>query len=152
MRILLIVVLFLFISLTAFGQEKMSIGLGPEFNWNSRQRYAAGIPLYFGYNFKEKYKAGTIITFSNNFGNFSVIEPTLFIRRYFNDSMFSGFFVQADLGVFLIFESGEFIPMADAGARVGYRKFFGQSFFIDPNVRLGYPFGFGVGVIAGLCF
>jgi hypothetical protein len=130
----------------------MSAGLGLEWNWNSRHNFAAGIPIYFGFNLEGKYKLGTIITISNNFGNFTVIEPTIFIRRYFYDNVFSGVFVQGDVGAFLIFESGDLIPMLDVGARVGYRKFLGPSFHIDPYVRLGYPFGFGIGAIMGFSF
>ena len=153
MKKLFIVVFFLVSGLNAFGQERgMSAGIGLEWNMDSRHNFAAGVPIYFGYDLKQKYKIGSIITISHNFNDFTTIEPTFFIRRYFKDFMFSGFFVQADVGAFLIFEAGNFIPMFDVGARAGYRKFLGSSFFIEPNGRLGYPFAFGIGVIAGFCF
>ena len=139
-----------------FAQEpKMAIGLGPEFNMDSRENFAGGAALAFNYNLPvaaAPLTVGVTITGSYNFDGIFVGEPTALFRWYFLGGGHTGFFVQADLGAFLILEDGDLTPMFDGGLRAGYRIALGEMFYLEPYARGGYPFVFGVGVLAGLRF
>ena len=153
MKKLFIIILFLAFGLNAFTQEKkMAAGLGLEWNMNARRYYAAGTALGFEYKLPSHFAIGLTVTGSSNFSGFSVIEPTVFLRGYIQKEENSGFFLQIDVGPFIIFEEGKTIPMFEVGARGGYRFILGSSFYIEPYGRLGYPFAFGIGAIAGICF
>jgi hypothetical protein len=162
MKKLCIIVLLFVSGLTAFGQEKkMSVGLGVELNKDSRHHFsiaevdfavAAGAVLYFSYDFGDYFSTGLITTASYNFYDFVVIEPTLLLRRYFYYNNESGFFAQVDGGLFIIFEDGKTRLMPSAGFRGGYRRLLGTSFYVEPYVRLGYPFAYGIGALAGIRF
>ena len=74
----------------------------------------------------------------------------LVMRGYLQESQ-KGLFVQFDIGPFVILENGDVTPMLELGLRSGYRIPLG-TFYIEPYGRLGYPFAFGIGVLAGIYF
>jgi len=131
-------------------EKKFAVGLGLEFNMNSPKRYAGGVVLGFDYNLPYFLAVGFTAAYSNNFFGFSVMEPAALFRWYFLGKKYTGFFAQADIGASLIFERGALIPMFLGGLRGGYRFPLGSSFYVEPFGRLGYPFAFGIGVIAGI--
>ena len=140
-------------ALCAFAQEKkMSAGLGLEWNMNSRHNFAGGANLGFYYNLPGYLALGLSVTGSSNFSEFHVIEPTLLARYYFLRNGYEGFFAQADIGPFIILEDGKTSFLPEAGLRGGYRLSLGSSFYVEPYGRLGYPFAFGVGAMAGIYF
>ena len=154
MRKLYVVVLFLICSLYAFPSEKKAaLGLGLEWNMNSPHNFAAGAALGFDYNLTNKIAVGLNLGGSTNFIAAKAIEPYLLFRNYFLENNFGKFFGQADVGAFLIFEDGyDMYPMALVGLRLGLRKPLGSLFYIEPHGRLGYPFVFGIGLMAGINF
>lgn len=91
-------------------------------------------------------------------------EAALFYRFYImNDSMKEarsypfGFFLQPELGVAVGFNKSGLVadqlnlkPSPLASLRTGYRGYIGDSFFIEPYVRVGYPFIAGGGIGIGL--
>jgi len=121
------------------------------------------------------FAAGLTVTVSNNFSGVTVLEPAALFRWYFLSSGHAGFFAQVDLGAALIIgsvcsgdcpesdcagklctgkdcsETGV-IPMFLGGLRGGYRLPLGSSFYAEAYGRIGYPFIFGIGVIAGMRF
>jgi len=150
----------LFLSLTAriFAQEadvktkKASLGIGAEWNMNSRENFAGGAVLAFNYALPRSFALGVNVTASSNFNGITVIEPAALIRRYFFGG-YKGFFVQADAGAYLILEDGEDLkPMFSGGLRGGFRFPIKTNFYIEPYGRIGYPFVFGVGVLTGINF
>jgi len=159
--IIFFLALFVIFSFNVFAQDdetsgetentnsKVAVGAGLEWNMNSRENFAMGALLGFDINFGASFAAGFNAIFSSNFTNFSVIEPAAFFRWYFLGKGHTGFFAQAEGGVFIIFEeSVSALPMG--GIRAGFRFPLGQKFYIEPYGRLGYPFLFGVGAIAGM--
>ena len=154
----LFIIMLLASSLSAFAQEKnetanhMAVGFGLEWNMNARHYYAGGTSISFDYKLPNHYAIGVIVTGSTNFFGFSVIEPTILLRGYIQKDEYQGLFLQIDVGPFIIFEKGKIIPMFEIGARGGYRFIFGSSFYVEPYGRLGIPFAFGIGAIAGICF
>jgi len=140
------------------GNHKISIGAGPEFNMNSRENFAGGFSLVFDYGLPTLPLAfGLSAAASYNFLNSAVMEAASFFRWYFPGVKHSGFFAQADLGFYYIMEDiatrdVERFPMFLGGLRAGYRLPLGQSFYLEPYGRAGYPFAFGAGLLAGIRF
>ena len=145
-------------------QERMSLGLGVEFNMNSRFNFSAGATMSFDYVLPYGFATGFFIKYSHNFSDTAVIEALATLRRYFSQTPYSGFFAQADIGFFYMIENevyqidGEEVeinktwPLFNIGIRGGYRLPFGNIFYVEPYARLGYPFAFGVGIMAGIKF
>jgi len=134
------------------GDNKVALGIGPEWNMDSRANFAMGAVFGFDVNLPKSLALGFTVTGSNNFGGISVLEPAALFRWYFLGTGHTGFFIQADLGAFLIFEDGDITPMFLGGLRGGYRFALMPHFYVEPFGRIGYPFAFGIGAIAGLKF
>jgi len=153
---LLFLALFLFAGLGAFAQEeKMAAGAGLEWNMNSRSGFAGGAVLGFDYNLPIDafpLAAGLTFTVSSNFAGIIVIEPAAMFRWYFPGSAHTGFFAQADVGAYFAFEDEETYPVFLGGLRGGYRLPFGSMFYAEPYLRIGYPFLFSIGAMAGIRF
>ena len=153
MKKLFVVMLFLTFSLAVFPQEKkMAAGLGLEWNMNSRHNFAGGAVLGFDFNLPRFFALGLTATGSTNFFGFNSIEGTALLRYYFLRKGYTGFFGQADAGIFVFFEDGDVTPMPEFGLRGGYRLPLGTLFYLEPYGRLGYPFAFGIGLMAGIYF
>ena len=129
----------------------MSAGVGPEINMNSRENFALGVVLGFNYDLTLSYAVGVTVTASNNLSGISVIEPAALFRWYFLGRE-QGWFGQTDAGGFFASEDGETVTLFMVGIRGGLRMPFGNKFFIEPYVRVGYPFFFGIGAMAGMEF
>ena len=146
--------LFLACCIIAFAQDKkMSAGIGAEWDMNSRHNFAGGALLAFDHKLPRFATLGFMLEGSSNFSNMYVIEPALLFRAYFLENEYRGLYFQADLGASFIFEDGEDLwsrPLVGFGA--GYRFFLGSSFYFEPFGRLGFPFAFGLGALAGIRF
>jgi len=152
--LILTVVLLLITGRAAFAQDdyQMAFGLGPEWNMNSRNYFAGGAGLNFDYNLFRSFAAGASVIASTNFAAFTALETAGMFRWYIFSQNHSGFFAQADAGVFLYMENERTVPKFLGGLRAGVRLPLSHSFYIEPYAREGYPFAFGIGVIAGMCF
>ncbi len=159
-RNVVLILLFL-LTLNVFAQEEkdtaektFSLSIGPEWNMNARENFAAGAVMGFSYDFFNSFAAGAVFSASSNFKGIAVLEPEAMFRWYFwrPAGSHTGFFVQADIGAYLVIEEGEVIALFDGGIRSGFRFPLGETFFVEPYGRIGYPFVFGFGAIAGLRF
>jgi hypothetical protein len=140
------------LSANLYAQEKKaSLGIGAEWNMNSRENFAGGAVLSFDYALPHSLALGINVTASSNFGGITVIEPAALFRWYFLGG-YGGFFLQADCGAYLIFEDEELTAMFLGGLRGGFRFPIKTNFYIEPYGRIGYPFAFGIGVSAGIKF
>jgi len=142
------------LGLTVFAQDdsRMDIGFGAEYNMNSRRNFAVGALLSFNYNIDSSFSAGFNITNSYNFNHFFVIELHGTFRWYILTNDHTGWFAQTDIGAFFIIEDPDAAPKFKAGVRGGYRIALQNNYFIEPYGRLGYPFAFGIGILAGVRF
>ena len=148
-----VVMIFLLCGLSTFAQEKkMSAGAGLEWNMDSRHNFAGGAILNLDFMLPSNTALGINVIASHNFNAIAVIEPLVFYRRYVQDKDHTGFFVQLDGGAFVILEEGDVTTLFHVGVRGGYRIPLGSFFYIEPYGRTGYPFAFGFGAIAGICF
>jgi len=128
----------------------IGLGLGAEWNMNSREMFAGGALLNFDFNLPmAPIAVGVTGTVSSNFGEGLVVESSALFRWYFLGKKWSGFFAQADIGAVFIFEEDETKPMFMGGLKAGYRFPLGM-FYVEPYGRVGYPFMFGIGVLAGI--
>ena len=157
MKKMILVLLMFCLAVVVFGDEvssnsKMAIGIGPEWNMNSRDNFAAGAVLTFDFNIGSSFAAGINASASYNFDGIFVIEPAVTFRWYFLGSDHTGWFVQADAGAYLVLEDGDIVPLFMGGLRGGLRLPLGDRFFVEPFGRVGYPFMFGVGALAGIRF
>jgi len=147
-----LIALVLFLTIGVYAQEKKAaIGVGPEWNMNSRENFAGGAGLAFDYTLPNSFAAGLTFTASSDFSGASALEPAALFRWYFLGG-YTGFFLQGDIGTFLFFDRGEFFPYLLGGICGGYRLPFNSSFYMEPYGRLGYPFAFGIGVLFGIRF
>ena len=139
---------FLFSGLSTPALET-AVSAGPEWNMSSPENFAAGFGLGFDINLPGVPLAvGINVAGSANFSKTGVIETAPFIRWYFMNTPYTGFFAQLDTGYFHILESGDSIPRFTGGVRGGYRLPLGKMFYIEPYGRFGYPYFFGIGVMA----
>ena len=153
-KLLILSALFL-ICFTAFAQNdsKAAVGLGVEWNMNSEKNFGGSAVLAFDYNIGSSFAVGLNVTAGTNFSGLFVLEPAAMFRWYFLSKQHNGLFVQADAGAYLVFEKDEEYPVTFLGGlRGGIRLPLGKKFFVEPYGRVGYPFMFGVGAIAGVRF
>ncbi|WP_461257932.1 hypothetical protein [Treponema sp. R80B11-R83G3] len=151
-KIILLAVLVL-AGMNLYAQEnKAALGIGLEWNMNSRKDFGGGAAFGFDYTLPRSLALGLNFCASYNFTNAVVFEVADMIRWYFMGKGHTGFFLQADLGAFLMLEDGELSPYFLGGLRGGYRLPLGSSFYLEPYGRIGYPFIFGIGVMTGYKF
>ena len=141
------------------GSQGMAFGMGPEWNMNSRHNFAGGLVLGFDYNLPVSVPLamGINVAGSYNFSYTVVLEAAPFLRWYFMGVGYTGFFVQADVGYYYAMEDlnkkdKNTFDRINGGLRAGYRLPMESSFYIEPYIRAGYPFVFGVGLMAGILF
>ena len=139
------------IPLAAEGQ-KMSAGLGLEWNMNSRHNFAGGTFFNFDYQLPRFASLGFSLGVNSNFDNIHIIEPVFLFRAYRAEDEFAGLFFQSELGASFIFEDEELTRRPRIGFGTGYRILLGSSFFVEPYGRIGYPFAFSLGVAGGIRF
>jgi len=140
--------------------EGLSVGLGPEFNMNSNENFAAGFIFCIDYKLPVpiiQLAAGLNFGFSSNFNGINVFEAAGLFRWYFLGIDFAGWFAQVDIGASMIFlrEDLELEDPTDdyklmTGLRVGFRLPLNSALYIEPYGRLGIPFAYGVGILAGV--
>ena len=126
-------------------EERFALGLGLEWNMNSRRNFGGAAVTGFDYSFND-FAVGLKFTVSYNFNNITVLEPKALFRWYF----FGNIFAQADIGASFILEQIQNTPMFLGGLRGGIRIPLGEMLFIEPYGRFGYPFAFGFGAITGI--
>jgi len=158
MKKLLIMCLMLCIGSALFANDSivdnidgMFAGAGAEVNANSREGVALGGVLSFGVDFFQQFAGGLKLTFSHNLDETSALEPQAFFRFYLPLQFETGdFFVQADMGAVVLFEDGSAYPSFSGGLTAGWRYVIVQNIYIEPHLRVGYPFIWGAGISAGM--
>jgi len=126
-----------------FGKQKFALGTGMEINMNSTEEVAAAFGMNFGFDYtiNSLFAIGLNLGFS--FSDIFTLETAAFFRWYFIDA----FFAQADAGLWVGSDVGpKFLIGVSGGARLPVAR----NLYIEPHVRIGYPFMLGVGVMAGI--
>ena len=133
------------------GGNKIALSAGPEWNMNLHKNFAGGFILGFDYNLPSVPLAiGLSAAGSYSFTDSTVFEAASFLRWYFPQNNYSGLFTQADLGLYIVMEDNNILSKILGSLRGGYRFHMGSSLFFEPYGRFGYPFIFGIGLMAGV--
>jgi hypothetical protein len=149
-RTVLCAFLLMALGLCAFAEmPEIFAGLGPEVNAHTRKGAALGGAITAGMVINEQFSTGLKTGFFGDFKTVSALEIMGFFR-YNLPLPIKGFFVQAELGAPIFFEYGNVFPAFLGSLSAGWRYNFDNRFFIEPSVRGGYPFGWGVGLMAGI--
>jgi hypothetical protein len=125
------------------------IGLGPETNADTRKGAALGGVITAGMGINKHFAAGLKAGFFCDFNTVNTLEAMGFFR-YYLPLPIEGFFVQAELGAPIFFEHGNVFPSFLGSLAAGWRCNLGRMFFLEPSVRGGYPFAWGVGIMVGI--
>jgi len=139
-----------FLTKTVSADDKFFVGLGPEFNENTRHGVAFGGVFHAGMNFTQRISFGVKVGCFYDFESIIAVDPSVFFRYYI--PIIEGLFVQAEAGSIIFFEDGESYPAVLGGLAAGWHYNFGKKWYLEPFVRSGYPHLWGVGVVMGLRF
>ncbi|MDR1096231.1 MAG: hypothetical protein LBL31_07560 [Spirochaetaceae bacterium] len=138
----------------------LSLWGGPEANGYSPTSMGFGGRVGEDYRFGERFSFGASVLLSDG-SNFTTLEFSVNLRYYlfrdegslikhFNRSAIFHFFVQAEGGAGVFFTEGN-SPNARlmggiaAGSRIALSRF--SSFYVEPYLRVGYPYLLGAGVL-----
>ncbi|MBR1403070.1 MAG: hypothetical protein IJ558_02720 [Treponema sp.] len=118
---------------------------GFSFDYSLSRKFSVGLKAFLSYDIYEKDKHdNTAITFEP-LGSFRIytVSPS--------GESGAGMFVEGLLGGAVLFINEETKTVPSAGISVGFRQPFGMV-FVEPYLRLGYPYLFGAGLQFGLRF
>jgi hypothetical protein len=110
----------------------------------------------FGYGLGSSIGIKTSLFFGTQ--NINILELDLLVRFYFlGKDAYWGPFIQLIGGASLIdfnnaFEVPSSTGVINAGLGFGWSFLVNNNFFVEPNIRLGYPYYFALGVSAGVRF
>jgi hypothetical protein len=133
-------------------ENTLKFGFGVEGNMNTTEGYALGRTLSIEAQWFKYVVTGFELIVSSDFRQFISISPGLFGRWYFYDLGFKGggFFVQADLGATVALDAWVPWIFVLGGVTSGFRlPYLEGDYYLEPYVRVGYPYLWGVGVKAG---
>ena len=136
---------------------KVALGFGTEVNNNSYDALAPAGYVSLDYNVFRGISLGVKIFASydmnENSSNFVFFETLALLRVYLvspSGEPGTGVFIEG-LGGVSIYPPSEYSIGKNAGGGFGYRAAFGN-FYIEPAIRIGYPYIFGAGLSAGFRF
>ena len=135
--------------------KKVSVGLTAEGNKNSLDFISPAIGLSFNYALSKKFALGTKLNLSydiNETNNqFYTLETIGLLRFYigsFSGKPTSGFFLEFLGGCSTLIVNSNIYTIVNLGGSTGYRLTIG-SFYIESELRVGYPYIFGTGINLG---
>ncbi|MDR1302680.1 MAG: hypothetical protein LBK43_09475 [Treponema sp.] len=134
-------------------KKQANLGLGVEGNINITNKIIFGHSVCYDKQLFTHFGLGLMLTISSDFGSFTSMEPEVFGRWYFFDMGIpgGGLFLQEDMGIRLTVDDFEVTPAFLGGLSLGFRYAFKyQDYYVEPYIRGGYPFIFGVGLRAGI--
>jgi len=163
-RSFLIVICSLLIGLPLSAQEQAKPSEDFWFSPGAELALYSPVSFSYGGGITVAYGSGTSIGikaswFFDQGGQVNVLEFNILFRLYFNGaSANSGSFIQFTGGPAIYYNNYEniLIParigMISAGVAVGWRSLLGKYFYIEPSIRVGYPYIAGAGLSAGVHF
>jgi len=145
------VVCLLFIAGSLSAQTGIFVGLGVEANANTREGAAFGGGLASALDLNKWFSLGAKLAFCADIDAVKTLESAALLR-YYLPLPINGFFVQAELGGTFFFEGDGVYPAFLGGLAAGWRFNMKKNWYLEPFVRGGYPFVWGVGLHAGTSF
>ncbi|MDR1956144.1 MAG: hypothetical protein LBQ30_04745 [Treponema sp.] len=134
-------------------KKQANLGLGIEGNVNTGNSMIFAQSICYDQRLFTVFGLGLLFTVSSDFGSFLSMEPEVFVRWYFLDLGIpgGGLFVQEDMGLRLASDNFVIKPAFLGGFSLGFRYAFKyQDYYMEPYIRGGFPFAFGVGLRGGV--
>ena len=138
--------------------KKVFVGILAEANKNSLEFIAPAVGFTFDYALWRKISIGTRFSISYDLhekNNELVTLETLGYLRFYIVSLsgepVSGLFTELQGGVSSFFINSNIKTVFNGGAGAGYR-FTLSNFYLEPELRFGYPYIFGCSISAGMKF
>ena len=135
--------------------KKVAVGLITEINKNSLDYLSPAIGFSFNYVLSKKFALGAKLNLSydiNETNNqFYTLETIGLLRFYigsFSGKPTSGFFLEFLGGCSTLIVNSNIYTIVNLGGSTGYRLTIG-SFFLESELRVGYPYIFGTGINLG---
>jgi hypothetical protein len=126
----------------------LTLGFGLEGNMNTIDGASAAVWLAAARDLGRSFSAGLKTGYSRNITNISTLEMAALGRWYFVSSEKSRFFAQLELGADLIFYEERTIPAFLGGLILGCH-FPIASWYVEPALRGGYPYIWGLSISFG---
>ena len=138
--------------------KKVAIGGIGEINKNSIEFVAPAAGIAFDFSLWRKFSVGAKILLSYDYrekqNQIFTIETLGTLRYYivsFSGEPVSGIYLEAQGGISSLIVDSKLKTVFNAGGAAGYRFTLG-SFYIEPELRFGYPYMCGAGLAAGMRF
>jgi hypothetical protein len=126
-------------------------GLGTEINANSPRGPAISGSAVLGFDLLQNLAIGIKAAFNPNLYAAGTLETLLLVRYYLLPG-FVGPFAQAEAGCTFIFaDNGNYLVFT-GGWTSGWRVKLTSNVFLEPAMRIGYPFFWGISLTAGMRF
>ena len=138
--------------------KKVALGFGAEVNKNSLDSVAPAGSVTFDYSIFRKVSLGVKMFASFDVNekdnSLTILEPLALLKVYLvspSGEPGTGVFLEGLGGVSILLVDSDVKVVANCGGGFGYRAAFGN-FYIEPEIRVGYPFIAGAGLSAGFRF
>lgn len=145
------VLFFLFLASNGLFGIDFFTGLGTEINGNSHTGVAVSADISAGVNFIDHLSAGLRFSYNHDMDMVAVLEPRAFIRFYVLP-INTGFFIQGEAGCVIVDIMDDTYYRFAGGIITGYRYDLTKRFYIEPSIRIGYPYIWGIGTSIGFRF
>ena len=138
--------------------KKVAVGGIGEINKNSIKFVSPAVGATFDFSLWRKFSVGAKVLLSYDYHekqNQILTIETLGILRYyivsFSGEPVSGIYLEAQGGASSLVVDSKLKTVYNIGGATGYRFTLG-SFYIEPELRFGYPYMCGAGIAAGMRF
>lgn len=142
----------------ASSYKKVAVGGIGEINKNSIEFVAPAAGLSFDFSLWRKFSIGAKVLLSYDYhekqNQILTIETLGTLRYYivsFSGEPISGIYLEAHAGASSLLVDSKLKTVFNAGGAAGYRFTLG-SFYVEPEIRFGYPYMCGAGLAAGMRF
>jgi hypothetical protein len=132
-----------------FALDGFYFGLGSEINGNSHTGMASCVFFSFGLDVSSDFSIGTKASYHHDMNLVTTLEPRLLFRYTLSTDTIRPF-VQAETGAVIVSIDSDTYYMFSAGLTTGCRIAMTNRFYLEPALRIGYPFLWGAGVTIGL--
>ncbi|GHV69545.1 hypothetical protein AGMMS49928_12210 [Spirochaetia bacterium] len=152
-RGLFCLILLVFTVFTAYSEDfsPLSLSLGLEISRYSLKGVSFGPVLAGEYRFSSL-AAGAALGFFHDFDDYMTFEPGAFLRWFpftRSGALIKGLYAEGRVGAALMLHDDDMKTLVMGSLGAGWRFDLGDSWYVEPNLRGGYPFLVGVGVAAG---
>jgi hypothetical protein len=126
-------------------------GFGNEVNGNSHLGMVISVDLSFRMELNRYLSIGAKTAYHHDFDLVTIIEPRLLLRYSLTKDRFCPF-IQTETGSVIILIDSDIYYILSAGITTGFRINMIKPIFLEPALRVGYPYLWGVGITVGLVF